>query len=466
MLTLSSHTGVLDCGGTSRRDFLKIGALGLGGLSLPSLFRAQSAAAAAGASEFLRDRSVVFLFLSGGPPQMETFDPKMTAPAEIRSTTGELQTKIPGVTFGGTFPQLAARADQLAIVRSYSPHTESDHAKAIKLTFIAGDPANTGASMGAMYARLRGNRGAGGVPPFAELVENELEPDYREDMVRMRAGNSAGRLGANCAPFAPTGGGKLNQDMQLGLPLERLQDRRALLGSLDRLNRQVDSTGAMAELDAFNSRAVQLLLGKGVRDALDLSKEDPRVVARYDTSHMEAGYLEKRPDTLGQQMLTARRLCEAGCGFVTVGQAGWDFHANHKHPTCEKGMYLLGPPVDHAVAAFLDDVRQRGLSDKILLVITGEFGRTPKLQKNGGRDHWPSLCPLVFAGAGVRPGQVIGQSSWDCAVPASEPYDLSNLMGTIMHSLFDVGQLRLQRGAPSELIRAIESAKPIEPVIG
>ncbi|MEX2142614.1 MAG: DUF1501 domain-containing protein [Pirellulales bacterium] len=464
MLTLTSRSGITDCGGTSRRDLLKIGALGLGGLSLPSLFRTQAEAAAAGSSDFLRDRSVVLLFLCGGPPQMETFDPKMTAPSEIRSTTGELKTKIPGVTFGGTFPKLAARADQLAIVRSFSPHKESDHAKAIKLTFIAGDPANTGASMGAMYARLRGNRAAGGVPPFAELIENELEPDYREDMVRMRAGNSAGRLGANCAPFAPTGGGKLNQDMQLGLPLERLQDRRALLGSLDRLNRQVDSTGAMAELDAFNSRAVQLLLGKGVRDALDLSQEDPRVVERYDTGHMQAGYLERRPDTLGRQMLVARRLCEAGCGFVTVGQAGWDFHANQKHPNVEKGMYLMSPPVDHAVATFLDDIRERGLSEKIVLVITGEFGRTPKLDKNGGRDHWPSLCPLVFAGAGVRPGQVIGQSSWDGAVPTSEPYDLSNLMGTIMHSLFDVGQLRLERGAPSELIRAVEAAKPIEPV--
>jgi uncharacterized protein (DUF1501 family) len=220
----------------------------------------------------------------------------------------------------------------------------------------------------------------------------------------------------------------------------------------------------MGDLDSFNSRAVQLLLGRGVRDALDLSKEDPRLVARYETSHMQAGYLQPRPDTLGRQMLLARRLCEAGCGFVTVGQAGWDFHANHKHPNVEEGMYLMSPPVDHAVAAFLDDIRDRGLSEKILLVITGEFGRTPKIDKNGGRDHWPSLCPLVFAGAGVRAGQVIGQSSWDGAVPTSEPYDLSHFMGTMMHSLFDVGQLRVERSAPSDLVRAIEAARPIEGV--
>jgi hypothetical protein len=160
--------------------------------------------------------------------------------------------------------------------------------------------------------------------------------------------------------------------MRLGMPLERLSDRRALLASLDRLNRQMDTTGAMADLDSFNGRAVQLLLGKGVRDALDLSKEDPRVVERYNTSHMQAGYLQPRPDTLGRPMLLARRLSEAGCGFVTVGQAGWDFHANQKHPNVEKGMYLMSPPVDHAVATFLDDIRDRGLSEKILLVITGE----------------------------------------------------------------------------------------------
>jgi hypothetical protein len=464
MLRLSSRSGVLDCGGSSRRDFLKIGALGLGGLSLPALFRARAEAAAAGANEFLRDRSIVLLFLCGGPPQQETFDPKAGAPAEIRSTTGAIKTSIPGVAFGGTFPKLAARADRFAIVRSYSPHRESDHAKAIKLTFIAGDPAKTGASMGAIYARLRGSRGLAGMPPFAELIENELEPDYREDMDRMRAGNSPGRLGANAAPFAPTGSGQLNRDMRLGLPLDRLGDRRALLASLDRLDRQMDTTGAMADLDSFHSRAVQLLLGQGVRDALDLAKEDPSVVERYDTSHMQAGYLQPRPDTLGRQMLLARRLCEAGCGFVTVGQAGWDFHANQKHPNVEKGMYLMSPPLDHAVATFLDDIRDRGLSDKILLVITGEFGRTPKIDKNGGRDHWPSLCPLVFAGAGVRAGQVIGQSSWDSAVPTSEPYDLSKLMGTMMHSLFDVGQLRVERSAPPDLVRAIEAARPIEAV--
>jgi len=464
MLTLSSRNGVLDCGGSSRRDFLKIGALGLGGLSLPALFHAQAEAASVDSNAFLRDRSIVLLFLCGGPPQQETFDPKANAPAEIRSTTGAISTSIPGVTFGGTFPKLAARADRLAVVRSYSPHKESDHAKAIKLTFIAGDPAKTGASMGAIYARLRGSRGPAGMPPFAELIQNELEPDYREDMDRMRAGNSAGRLGANASPFAPTGSGQLNRDMRLGLPLERLSDRRALLASLDRLNREVDTTGAMGDLDSFNSRAVQLLLGKGVRDALDLSKEDPRVVSQYDTSHMQAGYLQPRADTLGRQMLLARRLCEAGCGFVTVGQAGWDFHANQKHPNVEKGMYLMSPPVDHAVATFLDDIRERGLNDKILLVITGEFGRTPKLDKNGGRDHWPSLCPLAFAGSGVRAGQVIGQSSWDGAVPASEPYDLSHLMGTLMHSLFDVGKLRVERSAPPDLVRAIEAARPIEAV--
>ncbi len=465
MLLFSSAHSQTDCGGSSRRDFLRAGALGLGGLSLPALLQAKAQASGGGKDPYLRDKSIVLLFLCGGPSQIETFDPKMTAPDGIRSVTGELSTRLPGVTFGGTFPKLAERADRLAVVRSYSPHTEADHAKAIKLTLVASDPAKTGASMGAMYNRLRSNVATrNGIPAFAELIEEELEPDYREDMERMRIGNSAGRLGATCSPFAPSGDGELNRDMQLSLPLERLQDRRALLKSLDRLNRRIDTSGTMTALDEFSSQAVQLLVGKGARRALDLSNEDPRTLAKYDTSHMQAGFLQKRPSSIGRQMLLARRLCEAGCGFVTVGNAGWDNHANQKHPTVEKGMHLLGTPVDHAVAAFLDDVRDRGLSEKILLVITGEFGRTPKLQKNGGRDHWPSLCPLVFAGGGLKMGQVIGQSDAQCGAPASEPYDLSNLMATLMHTLFDVGQLRVQRGVPGDLVRVVEAGKPIGPL--
>ena len=160
----------------------------------------------------------------------------------------------------------------------------------------------------------------------------------------------------------------------------------------------------------------------------------------------------------------ARRLCEAGCGFVTVGSAGWDNHGNGKHPGVFEGMHLLGTPLDRAVSAFLEDVESRGLSEKILLVITGEFGRTTKIQAKGGRDHWPGLCTLAFAGGGLQMGQTIGRSTRTADLPATEPIRLENLFATIIHAMFEVGQLRLEQSVQRDLLRVIENTRPIEPL--
>jgi len=464
MLRILSQHAHWDCGKASRRDFLRVGALGLGGLVLPQLFaaKAQALNGPAGGKPVLKDRSVIFLFLCGGASQIETFDPHMDAPPECRSQTGEVKTCIPGVTFGGSFQKLARLADRLAVVRSYQPgHGDADHARAIKKTFQLDHPME--ASIGSITARLRGSAfRSDGFPAYASLVEKEVDSQYQEDEERMRKSDMPGRLGAGFAPFTPTGGGQINKDMTLNVPLERLDDRRALLQELDKLSRQVDSTGAMAALDEYEQRAVDMILGGTVRKALDLSNEDPRVVERYDTSRFLSGHLTKRPDTLGRRLLTARRLCEAGAGFVTVGMAGWDTHGNDKHPGVKEGHIKLGEPLDHAVAAFLEDVRSRGLEERILLVITSEFGRTPKVEpKGGGRDHWPGLCPLVFAGGGLNVGQVIGRSTSKAEEPASEPVRMSNLLGTILHTMFDMGEVRVQRGISRELLTLADGAKPI-----
>jgi len=250
--------------------------------------------------------------------------------------------------------------------------------------------------------------------------------------------------------------------MQLSTPLERLEDRRQLLASLDKLKKEADSRGQLAASDRFGQQAVDVILGGQTRDALHLPKDDPRLVERYDTSRWQTGWLSQRKSTIGKQLLVARRLIEGGCGFVTVGCAGWDNHGNDKHPGVVGGMHLLGTPLDHCVSVFLDDLEERGLSEKVLLVITGEFGRSPKIQGRGGRDHWPGLCPLVFAGGGLKMAQVIGRSTRQCDAPATEPYRLDNLFGTIMHTLFDAGQLRVAPGAPPELVRLIDGAKPID----
>jgi uncharacterized protein (DUF1501 family) len=211
-----------------------------------------------------------------------------------------------------------------------------------------------------------------------------------------------------------------------------------------------------------------------VADAFDLSKEAPKTVERYDTSKFEpTDAVKKRnsyatqfsPVALGKQMLLARRLCESGCGFVTVTCPGWDMHGGGKEFRMDDGLASLTPALDKAASAFIEDVERRGLSDRILLVITGEFGRTPRINKNGGRDHWGNLCTLAFAGGGLRTGQVIGRSDKIAGEPASTPVTSSNVLATVMHSLFDVGELRLQVGVAKDVERIITGGEPIRDLI-
>ncbi len=173
------------------------------------------------------------------------------------------------------------------------------------------------------------------------------------------------------------------------------------------------------------------------------------------------GHRAFRKSTLGHQMLTARRLVEAGCGFVTVHSAGWDMHADGNNPPMVKGMNMLGRTLDQALSVFLEDVADRGLTDKILLVVTGDFGRTPKINNRGGRDHWANLGPLMFSGGGLPGGAVVGRSDRRNAEPNSEPVTPGDMMGTILHSLFDVGEMRVARGVPRDLLAIVENTSPI-----
>src|SRR5262249_8009619 len=181
---------------------------------------------------------------------------------------------------------------------------------------------------------------------------------------------------------------------------------------------------------------------------------------RYDTSVFRVGKKVFQPSSIGRQMLMARRLVEAGCGFVTVQNSGWDMHADGNNPGIGPGMQMLGPPLDKAVGAFLDDLDSRGLTDKVLLIITGDFGRTPTINARGGRDHYPKLATLAFFGGGLARGQIIGQSSRKNDAPASDPIGPANLLSTVLHALLDVGQMRLDPAIPRELARLAET-KPI-----
>lgn len=456
MLNLSTQSTDRLCRGLSRRELLRIGTLSLGGLSLPWLLKVREAAAASGVPQ--RAKSVVLLFCSGGPSHIETFDPKMSAPAGARSVLGEVATSVPGVTFGGTFPRLAQQAHRMAVVRSFG-HKTDDHVKAIHDVFQCSNPAKAG--MGTIVSRLRGtSHPVTGMPTHIHLFAEEVDNQYNNEKGRMISADGPGTFGAAYAPFFPTGEGEVKRNMQLAIPVSRLDDRRALQASLDRMQRSIDARGVMGALDRFEEQAFDLILGKS-RAAFDLSQEDPALVRRYDTSRFETGFKKFRPSELGRQLLLARRLCEAGCGFVTVQNPGWDMHADVNNPGIETGMEMLGRPLDHAVSVFLEDLAERGLGDDVLLVITGDFGRTPRINARGGRDHWPPLSTLAFAGGGLRMGEPVGRSSPKLDAPASTPYGLENLLATVLHALFDVGQLRLQPGVPRDIASALERSEPI-----
>ncbi len=447
-----------------RRDFLKVGSLALGGLTLEHLLQAN---VAAGDNRALKDKSVIFLFMQGGPSQFETFDPKMEAPAEIRSVTGEIATKLPGVTFGSTFPQLAQLTDRLAIVRSFTTGDARHDLKPV----VHRDTFN--ANMGTLYARIAGmNHPKMGMPRNTLLLPQAIESKAQPALTQFGNIHSTGSFSNSLAPFAPGAGGSLQQDMKLNVAMDRLDDRRLLLRQIDHARWAADQMSLFDGTNHLRQQAFQTILG-GLSEAFDLSKEDPGTVARYDTSNIS------RPDnmdkklnnhkfyvdngkTLGKLLLLARRLCERGAGFVTVTtNFVWDMHADINNAGVAKGMQYMGLPFDHAVSAFLEDVHQRGLSEKILLVCCGEMGRTPRLNKNGGRDHWGSLAPLLLAGGGLNMGQVIGESTRDGSKPKTEAITIKNLVSTVLNTLLDAGQLRLIPDTPREIIQATSDWKPI-----
>jgi hypothetical protein len=442
MLNLWGKRTGTDCAGTSRRDFLRIGTLGLTGLSLPGLLRLRSAAAASGRS--VKDTSVVWLWLGGGPTHIETFDPKMDAPAEFRSMVGAIKTSLPGVQIGSLLPEIARRAGRMAFVRSFA-HGNSGHGGGTHFVMTGTDypPADSGLppikpSFGSIAARVRGaNHPETGIPTYIRLSG--------------LYGDGPNWLGPAYAPFDVAGQARNN--LNVSLPLVRLDDRRGLLKRLDVVDRKIDQSGLMAGLDSFDQQAFNLVLGRA-KEAFNLEREDPRIRDRYSAG--TAG--------LGANLLLARRLCEAGCGFVTLNYAnsnqGWDMH-NKMPPQLQQAC----PPLDRALGIFLDDLADRGLAENILLVVTGEFGRTPRINGDAGRDHWGPLCTLALAGGGLKMGQVVGESNAKAEVPKSTPIQPKDLMATVFHVLgIDLQQqFADQTGRPQYLLP--EGARPIAELI-
>ncbi|MFO0804518.1 MAG: DUF1501 domain-containing protein [Gemmataceae bacterium] len=423
MLKLVTSRRTPACDGGSRRDFLKIGALGATGVLLPDLLRARAANTGG-----TRNTSVVWLWLGGGPTHVETFDPKMSAPSEYRSVTGSVTTNVPGIDLGGNFTRMAKVADKMAFVRSFahrnSGHGGGTHWVMTGYDFAAADngaPANK-PGIGAIVSRYRGaNNPSTGLPTY------------------VRSGGILGDgptwLGAPYAPFDVQG--RARQNMTLQVQAERLGDRKSLLKEFDSVDRTLDRSGLMAGMDSFEQQAFDLITSKA-KDVFDPKREDPRTRDQYGKG-------------LGEQMLMARRLCEAGVGFVTIHYGGWDMHGGIK-----EGMNRLGPEVDRAVSAFVDDCFDRGLNDDVLLVITGEFGRTPRINGSAGRDHWAPLSTLALSGGGLKMGQVVGESNSKVEVPKTTPIGPQDLMATVFHVL----------GLPQDLQYKDPTGRPTSMIVG
>ncbi len=418
MLTLSGPGSVL-CDGISRRSFLRIGGLSMGGIGLPEILRAEAAA-----GRTRSDKSVIMIFLSGGPPHQDMVDLKPEAPAEIRGEFQPIATNVPGIEICELLPLLARRMDRLAVIRSLVG-SEGRHAAFQCLTgrTVAPQPPGGWPSFGSVVSRIQGAVDVS-IPPFVSLTPRMKVPTWGDP-------GQPGFCRQAHAPLAP-GAGTL--DLELKVTREELGARKNLLQVLDRLKRDAEHSGVLDAADSCYQQAFSLLTSSRLTDALDLELEDPRVRDRYGRGCLEpAGFGDAGPIT-NDYFLTARRLIEAGVRVVSLAYGRWDWHGRPHGTNFENARDHL-PLLDQGLAALLDDLHERGLAGDVSVIVWGEFGRTPRINRNGGRDHWPQVGCALLAGGGMRTGQVIGSTNQYAEVPNSRPVHFQEVFATLYQNL-------------------------------
>jgi hypothetical protein len=425
-----------------RRDVLRAGFLGLGGLTLGQTLRLQ---AASGTTP--KNTSVILLFVHGGPSHLETYDLKPLANTDIRGPFDPIKTNVPGIDICEHLPKHAQIADKFSLIRSVT-HEEADHFAGHR-RFLSG------------FGKLKPGFGYEPYYPMVGAVANRLlnaphgmPPAVAVNGVVVNGPDYA--AGVSEGYWSPiyrvpiVNGGLANAS--LTVPADRLQDRRSLQAGLDRLRRNIDGTGMMGALDTFDQRAVEILMSGRCEKAFDLNREDPRTREKYG-------------DGYGQDALIARRLVEAGVRFVSVCVRGsnpltkaydWDDHAVN----WDMHASMIGrlPKYDHVITTLIEDLYDRGLAENVLLVVTGEFGRTPRLEfKDGkiGRDHWPGAMSILLSGGGIKTGQVIGATDAIGARPSQHPLDPHDILATIYQFLGIDPHLHLPdpQGRPIALTR-------------
>lgn len=402
-----------NCQGISRRELLQVGGLGVLGLSLADWMRAEERRPAGRATR-ATDKSCIFIFLEGGPSQLETFDPKPMAPNDVRGPYGPIATSVPGTQICELLPMMAQRMHHCALIRSLTGFTGQHTARPALTGSVQGST-----TYGAVVTRLMGDRGV--MPPYVHIGGRLFNS----------TGVGGGVFGSACEPVTIVN--PLASQLQLSqfelaaeVPASRFHHRRELLGTIDRMRAQVAASPTLERMDTFHQRAVNVLTSSRVREAFDLSRERPPLRSRYGAN------------IFGQSLLMARRLVEAGTRFVQIKwydwDGAWDIHGFNSTGV-ERMEEELCPRFDQGMTALLDDLHERGLLGSTLVVAMGEMGRTPRLNHWGGRDHWGPVLFALLAGGGVPAGAVVGSSDAHAGYPATSPVQPAELAATLYRLL-------------------------------
>lgn len=410
------------CDGHSRRQFLKIGGLALGGLSLPNILRAEESAPSSRGKK-LSHKAVIMIYLSGGPSHQDMYDLKMDAPLEIRGSFKPIATNVPGIDICEHMPRLAKIMDKVAIIRSLygSPDQHASD------TCLSGFPIGARGrqdghpSLGSAVSRLQGPVDVS-VPPFVGLTTKTGHAPYSNP-------GMPGFLGTAHAAFQPDGEGLANMRLN-GVTLDQLHHRKTLLDSFDGFRRHADRMSTYQGVDALTQKAFNVLTSSRVVEALDLDKEDPALRDKYGRGSADPAFGEDAGPHWMDQFLMARRLVEAGVRCVTLSFGSWDRHGgNFERLPTQLDRF------DQGITALVQDLHERGLEQDVSVVAWGEFGRTPRINTSGGRDHWPQASCALLAGGGMRMGQVIGSTNRLGEVPQDRPIHYQDVFATLYRQL-------------------------------
>jgi hypothetical protein len=416
------------CDGLTRRGFLQVGAFGAG-LTLAEMLRLDAEGAAAGKST--RRKSAIMIYLPGGPSHMDMYDLKPDAPKEYAGEFKPIATNVPGVQICEHFPLQAKMWDKLAAIRSIV--TVNEHSDTMVMTGYSDQKNRTAhqPSFGSVVSKVR-DGGDTGVPPFISLRG-------------MTRGTEPGFLGIAHRPFTPAGPGLANLRLGRDMTTDRLEDRKALLGGFDTIRRDLDTSGTLKGMDSFTTRALDIVTSGTVRDALDMSKVDARTRERYKGV---------------EQFLTARRLVEAGAGCITLRVGGWDTHGNNFRTLARQL-----PMVDRGIANLIQDLHDLGMAQDVVTIMWGEFGRTPRINRNAGRDHWPQVMSALVAGGGLKMGQAVGSSSARGEYPKDRRCSASQVLSTLYQVMgIDPSRTFMDNsGRPRHLL---EDREPVRELLG